>query len=137
MTNKTKLLITACLALVLGGCEQSIPEVQKNWQTFDGSKTDATVTLAYQYGGNVIPITSASQGQNIAVKACQAWGYQSARVFSATKKTCLNRSYYTYRGNTIEYCTRQRVTQNYQCGYGQESKASTPNKLTQKDFPIN
>ncbi len=107
MKNKTKLLIAGCLALALGGCE-----VQKEWASLGGSKTDGTITLGFQYGTFETPITSDSQGLAVATRTCKNWGYETATAFDLAETTCTS---YRYSETYGRICNNYKVLKNYQC----------------------
>ncbi len=107
MKNKTKFLIMGCIALTLGGCE-----VQKEWASVGGSKTDGIVTLGFQRSRLEKPITSDSQGLAVATRTCQNWGYETAIAFDLAETTCTSYSYSEEYGRV---CNNYKVLKNYQC----------------------
>jgi hypothetical protein len=88
-----KKLLLLC-SLVLTGCATT-----KTFQAIGGSKADATVKLAYQYGLFEQPVVDWSFANIIAKQRCAAWGYKNAEMFGGSQNTCLARNGY---GNCLE-----------------------------------
>lgn len=92
----------ACLTLILYGCA-----AQKTLQPIDGSKSDGTVSLGFEYGGFEQANWDWGQGQLTAINRCKSWGYSGAERFNNGMQTCIARNQYG--------CLRYRVTVQYQC----------------------
>ncbi|WP_405048344.1 YecR family lipoprotein [[Roseibacterium] beibuensis] len=95
--------ISACtLAFAaLAGCA-----TPKAWSAIGGSRADATVTLAYEYGLFEQPQISDS-GDAVALQRCRAWGYSGAEAFGAPMSRCV--------AMTNSGCQQTQVTKTYQC----------------------
>jgi hypothetical protein len=88
--------------IVLTGC-QTVTEVFVT----DGSKSEGTVTLSYDYG--LLDKVEINQGKanKKALKRCIGWGYGGIEAFDGLK-SCIDRGIY---GDCYAY----RVTVKYQC----------------------
>ncbi len=129
MKNKTKLLIAGCLALMLGGCEKPPQQVHRYWEVVDGSKTDGTVTLAYQIWWDKTPIISETQGISEAKRICEHWGYNSAASFTSPQSQCMS-EYSIIVYNTVhKRCKEWEVTKKYQCRNVKKSKSVVPSNI--------
>lgn len=80
----------------------------KTFQAIDGSKADATVKLAYQYGLFEQPIVDWKLADTTAKKHCMAWGYKNVERFGGTQNACLS---YSDSGS----CLTTQVSMTYQC----------------------
>lgn len=96
-----RILVIFC-TLILTGCTTT-----KYFQPIGGSKSDATVTLAYEYGLFERPSVDWNMADATATQRCKAWGFKKADRFG-TQKSCRALGGY---GN----CNLVRVTTNYQC----------------------
>ncbi len=106
MKIKKKLCTAILLATAIGltGCVKAV----KTWNASGGSKADGSVKLSYIYNSFEVPEADDKQGQAVAIKRCQAWGYKSAEAFDMVTTKCQNRGGY---GN----CVETLVTKEYQC----------------------
>ncbi|MBW3530358.1 YecR family lipoprotein [Shewanella sp. NKUCC06_TVS] len=95
----------ALLTLVIvSGCS-SVPI---NWTAMDGSKSNGTVALAYEYRPILdTPPSDDHEANLIANQKCQGWGYLNAEAFGGATKSCAE----TYNGD----CVRVKVTKVFQC----------------------
>jgi len=96
-----KLLLFCTLALA--GCTTI-----KTLQPISGSKADATVTLAYEYGIFENPKVDWNLANATAKSRCAAWGYRNAQAFGGVQSHCT--AYDGYGG-----CAQQQVNVVYQC----------------------
>lgn len=96
------LFVFALSGMILGGCA-----VKKDYVATGGSKSDATVTLSYNYSSMEKPLVNASQAQSLADSRCQVWGYDGAESFGSEFTTCTFRNGYG--------CSQYRVDTEYQC----------------------
>ena len=99
---KHLLLFTAVICILLG-CT-----TVKTLQAIGGSRADAIVELAYQYGQFEIPQVQWEQGLVTATSRCRAWGFEKAEMFGGTTTNCQE---YSSSGS----CERWQVTVKYQC----------------------
>ena len=90
------------LVFVLGGCATPM-----NYAATDGSRSDGTIKLSYQFGGFQKPVLDAQQGIELAKSKCAAWGYTGAEPFGGEVRTC---TAYNQHG-----CVQLLVTAEYQC----------------------
>lgn len=97
-----KLLSACCAAVLLFGCA-----VQKEWNVVNGSRSDGTVTLAYEYGLFETPQEDMAQGGQAAQTACTNWGYANATPMAATRQC--------EQANGYGNCVRWLVSRRYQC----------------------
>ena len=74
----------------------------------DGSKSEGTLTFAYEYDTYYHGAVQWEKAQQDATERCKAWGFTSASFFGSGLETCLE---------TREYvgCVRARVVQKCQC----------------------
>ncbi len=109
MKNKTKILIVACLALVLGGCVAR--NILYQWSPLKGNKDDGIVTLGYYYAPTIgqTPVANEQQGLNTATQTCRSWGYNTAVIYDIAQVTCTR-----YSGSSYS-CGTYLVSRNYQC----------------------
>lgn len=80
----------------------------KTLQAVDGSKADATVKLAYEYGLFERPVVDWNSADNTARQRCAVWGYKKAERFDGTQNTCIAHNGY---GD----CVRVQINVTYQC----------------------
>ena len=104
-------LLVLILVMALGvGCAS---KVQKDWLAVAGSKSDATITLAYYYNPSwENPQTSEQQAMSLATEKCQAWGYEKAEPFGSIIKKCTQSRYVPFAGVV---CDAMEVSTQYQC----------------------
>jgi hypothetical protein len=74
----------------------------------NGSKADATVRLAFEYGLFEKPVVDWDYANLAARRSCGAWGYKNAQMFGGSQNICLA---YNGYGN----CTLVQVNYTYQC----------------------
>ena len=98
-------LAAGVMLIALGACTQ---QVTKHPLPYSGSKSDGTVTLAYEYGLFEQPVVDWDGAIAVAENRCKAWGYKGAESFGATQTDCVHTNGY---GN----CLRWRVASLYQC----------------------
>ena len=91
------------LSILLTGCAAPV-----TMQAVGGSRSDGTVTLAYQYGLFQRPIVDPGQAYNTAKDFCAGWGYSNAQPFGGDVSQCEQ-----YNGNGT--CLLTRVSVTYQC----------------------
>lgn len=94
--------ILGMLIFLLSGCT-----TQKYLAISDGSKSDGTLTMMYEYGGVQKPVVHWDEAKKSAISRCQSWGYSSAEFFDVGTSTCLRYNEYG--------CIRWRVTYKCQC----------------------
>jgi hypothetical protein len=90
-------------ALSLAGCA-----TVKTLQPIEGSKADATVTLAYEVGIFEKPIVDWDLAKATAKRRCAAWGYRNSQAFGGGQTRC---TAYNGYGN----CLQEQVNITYQC----------------------
>ena len=103
---KTRILFSIMglsLLFVLSSCNAI-----KYLQIVDGSKSDGTLTMVYEYGIFEKPIVQWDQAKQNAINKCQSWGYKSAEFFDAGVTQCIG---YDQYGS----CVRWRVIYKCQC----------------------
>ena len=83
-------------------------EVQKYLAISDGSKSDGTLTMIYEYGVYEKPVVHWDEAKQSATEKCQSWGYGGSEFFDVGEKACVARD---ANGN----CVRFRVTYKCQC----------------------
>jgi hypothetical protein len=110
----------AIVAILFGaaGCATQVDLVPTG-----GSRADATVELSYEAGDLQQPIVDERQGEALASRRCNAWGYTGAEPFGGTTRRCV---YMSGLG-----CARWSYTKKYQClgtGSSQRLGASTANQ---------
>ena len=76
-------------------------------QPTGGSRSDATVQLAYEYGEFERPQVDWDTANRIATERCEAWGYSAAEAFGGGIQECSAWSQYG--------CHSFFVTITYQC----------------------
>lgn len=82
--------------------------VNKNWFVTDGSKSDATITLAYDEGLLQQAVIDEQEAFLMAENGCKAWGFKGAQVFGTPLDKCARR-------DKLFGCISTRYTQLYQC----------------------
>jgi len=92
-----------CFILLTSGCQ-----TVKYLSITDGSKSDGTLTMSYEYGVFEQPVVQWAQAQQSAIGTCQNWGYSGAQLFDSGWQQCIHADLY---GN----CDRWRVTYKCQC----------------------
>jgi len=88
--------------LVLSSCT-----TVKYLQISDGSKSDGTLTMMYEYGGFEKPIVQWDAAKQSAIEKCKNWGYSGAEFFDVGTSICVAYNQYG--------CVRWRVTYKCQC----------------------
>ena len=91
------------IALVLTSCTSI-----KYLQIADGSKSDGTLTLVYEYGAFEKPVVQWDQAKQNATDKCKSWGYKGAEFFDVGVTNCIG---YNGYGNCISW----RVIYKCQC----------------------
>lgn len=83
--------------------------VQKYLAIIDGSKSDGTLTMMYEYknAGFEKPVVHWDEAKKSAISKCQSWGFKGAEFFDVGTSVCV-----AYDGYT---CVRKRVTYKCQC----------------------
>lgn len=97
-----KKMLPLLLALSLSSCA-----TVKTPIPISGSKSDGTVTLAYQYGAFESPVIDWNSANATAKDRCKAWGYHRAEPFGGNQSTCVAYNQYG--------CIQERVNIMYQC----------------------
>lgn len=105
--KRAALIIAACLLI---GCA-----TVKTLQPVGGSRADATVLMAYEYGAFEKPQPRLDDALATARARCLAWGYSDAQPFGTGFKRCETSNEYG--------CLSWLVTITYQC---QGSPAPAP-----------
>ena len=70
---------------VLSGCAAKVVEPY----AIGGSRADATVEIAYDFGDFKLPPTKMEMDK-LASRKCQVWGYDKAQAFGGQKRICHN-----------------------------------------------
>ncbi len=81
----------------------------KYLQVTDGSRSDGTLTMSYEYTELEVPQIQWEAAKRNAISRCQAWGYSGAEFFDAGTKNCIGRDGFTGQ------CDQWRVTYKVQC----------------------
>ncbi len=116
-----QLLFLTPFILIVSGC---MP-VQKpiEWSAIGGSRSDATVKLAYSYKYGT-PNPDINQAVHLAKSRCASWGYASAELFGGESKVCNGQIEPGLLGTPM--CNGEwTVTKEFQCtGEGNKSQTS-------------
>lgn len=80
----------------------------KYLQIADGSKSDGTLTMVYEYGAFEKPVVQWEQAKKSAAERCKSWGYSRAEFFDVGITNCIG---YNGDGN----CNLWRVIYKCQC----------------------
>lgn len=114
--RKVVLLLLALSILTVTGCAKQVP---KTWTATGGSRSDATVTLSYQYVPiSEIPVIDDAAGLQTAIKRCQSWGYKDAEPFGGEVS-----SSQPYRDPMWGDTSMVTISKTYQClGQGTETR---------------
>lgn len=94
-------MITSFLGLT--GCV-----VHKCPSVYDGSKSDATIAMYYEYGEYEKPVVHWEEAKAKALEKCKNWGYSNVEYFGSGVTECIA---YDLEG----ICERWRVTLKCQC----------------------
>lgn len=97
--------------------------VQKDLLITNGSRSDGTLTLSYEYGAFEVPEVNWENAKLKAIDKCKSWGYAGAEFFEAGESHCLS---YNMYGS----CTRWRVIYKCQCTIEPTPKITDANKPT-------
>mgnify|MGYP006157848865 CR=1 FL=1 len=99
-----RIFISILIMLFINSC------AQVNYPSFtDGSKSDAVVTMTYEYPNSVNPNDwDWSRYHESAVEKCQNWGYLDAVKFDRGKRFCI-------AVNGYGHCVYWQESLNYQC----------------------
>ena len=100
-----KRFIFLALVATLTACANPVP---KHWLVVDGSKHDATITLAYDEGLLQQAVVDEQDAQLIAANGCKAWGFKNAQSLGVPLEQCSRR-------DKLFGCISTRYTQLYQC----------------------
>jgi len=98
-----RLLIIVFSLILLFSCK-----TVKYLQVSDGSKSDGTLTMVYEYGVFEKPVVQWEAAKQSAIEKCKLWGYSGAEFFDVGKSECL-------AWNQNGACIRCRVTYKCQC----------------------
>ncbi len=113
------LLGILALAFAVGaGCALQKP-IHKDWVPVGGSKSDATVKLAYSWvPAKEIPQVSQNQAAILATSKCQTWGYEKAEPFGGVLTNMT--------GYDVSGWPQMTATQEFQCVGGTTMTATPP-----------
>jgi hypothetical protein len=116
----TKYLLSMIIISLFTGCATQKPI---EWSAIGGSRSDATVKLAYSYKYGT-PNPDINQAIHLAKSRCASWGYASAELFGGESKVCNGQIEPGLLG--VQTCTGEwTVTKEFQCtGEGNASKTS-------------
>ena len=92
------LVLLVFVSMILCSCE-----VTKYLTITDGSKSDASITMAYEYSMYDKPVVQWDDGLQKASERCKVWGYDGAEWFGGGEKKCLA---YNGYGNCIKWQAR-------------------------------
>jgi S1-C subfamily serine protease len=98
----------------------------------DGSRSDGTLTLMYEYGAFEKPVVQWEAAKKSAIEKCRSWGYYGAEFFDVGTSNCIG---YNSYGN----CLRWRVIYKCQCTTDpspQITEASKPKISSGSGFAI-
>ena len=101
MAGTLRVITFAILLTSLGCATVKIP------QATGGSRSDATIQLAYEYGRFERPQVDWEAANQVATQRCGAWGYSAAEAFGRGTSQCTE-----YNQSN---CVRFFVTITYQC----------------------
>jgi hypothetical protein len=96
------LLIILTTAVCLSGCATT-----KEFVATNGSRSDGTVVLSYEYGMFESPQEDQQQGAELATSTCGGWGYSGTQPFGETRQCNAVNGYGS--------CIHWMVTRRYQC----------------------
>ena len=89
--------------------------VQKAFVPVGGSRADATIEMAFDYGGLQVPKWDKAQADAGALERCKAWGYNGAEAFGSYTSRCVQFG--------SKSCNVYRMSMTYQClGSGSDVK---------------
>ena len=127
-----KLLFPTIIISVLSGCLPAQKPIE--WSAMGGSRSDATVKLAYSYKYGT-PNPDINQAIHLAKSRCASWGYASAELFGGESKVC-NGQTELFLG-TVTCKGEWTVTKEFQCtGQGNiEQPSVTDSTNTQTVAP--
>lgn len=116
-----KKLFLSLVIAALTGCAAQKPI---EWSAVGGSRSDATVKLAYNYKFGT-PNPDINQAIHLAKSRCASWGYASAELFGGESKVCNGTVEPGLLGTPM--CSGEwTVTKEFQCtGEGNASQSST------------
>jgi hypothetical protein len=100
--HKQMIFIGLCSILMLSSCT-----AHKYLAISDGSKSDGTLTMMYEYGGFEKPVVHWDEAKQSAISKCQSWGFKGAEFFDVGTSVCVAYNQYG--------CVRWRVTYKCQC----------------------
>ncbi|OLQ88039.1 hypothetical protein BIY22_07655 [Vibrio panuliri] len=100
-----KLTVVLVAVATLAGCANP---VNKDWFVTQGSKSDATIMLAYDEGLFQQAIVDEQDAFTIAKQGCKAWGFKNAQSLGIPLEQCARR-------DKLFGCVSTRYTQIYQC----------------------
>lgn len=100
---KNYLLLAIIASLLISSCTST-----KYLAISDGSRSDGTLTMMYEYGAFEKPVVQWEAAKKSAVQKCQSWGYSGAEFFDVGTSECIG---YNGYGN----CIRWRVIYKCQC----------------------
>ena len=109
MNYVTRSIMWVMIFGILAGCTKP---VHKNWMSIGGSKSDATIKLAYTFDKNSEkPIVQEQQAVDLAIRKCRTWGYDSAEAFGGYLSHC------TQIGPVLGGigCVQMAVIKTFQC----------------------
>ncbi len=105
-----KLLFSIVIVSIFSGCAVQKPI---EWSAIGGSRSDATVKLAYSYKYGT-PNPDITQAIHLAKSRCASWGYASAELFGGESKVCNGQVEPGLLG--VPRCTGEwTVTKEFQC----------------------
>jgi hypothetical protein len=96
-------IASAASVLLLASCATT-----KEFEATNGSRSDGTVALSYEYGMLESPREDQEQGATLAASTCAGWGYSGTQPFGGETHQC----------NAVDPnvgCVRWLVTRRYQC----------------------
>ena len=102
MNRSTRPIFISVIALLaLSACAG-----QQKLQAVSGSRSDATVELAFDWFDwwGTTPDYDRAQADALATDRCSRWGYADAEPFGAAKKTCGGASNSTCKLTVIYQC---------------------------------
>lgn len=124
-----KLFFPLIIIFVFTGCAVQKPI---EWSAIGGSRSDATVKLAYNYKYGT-PNPDINQAIHLAKSRCASWGYASAELFGGESKVC-NGEVKPFLGEST--CTGEwTVTKEFQCtGEGNASTTKASENATAPEY---
>lgn len=104
------LLVLMGIMAVGAGC---VKPVHLDWMAVGGSRSDATVKMAYVWNPQKqVPEVNQQQAIDVAAQKCRSWGYEGAEPFGSTLTKCTNMGFQPFVGMV---CFQMQAEAEFQC----------------------